>query len=194
MTNLLLVLSVIFYLLLTQAKDRRPLDKKALICGDLAVSRNVGKRALRLFISSTFTDTKAERNYFMAEAFPELYKYCENKGIEFSVVDMRWGIRDSSTNDHLTTEICLSEIEKCKQVSIDAPWFIYLSCQKYGYKPLQRIIDSVEFEHLVKEVADDSDKELLFKWYNKDNNAVPAVYVLQPVSTYIEGYGNTEGK
>ena len=31
---------------------------------------------------------------------------------------MRWGIRDEALDDHTTTEICLSEIENCKKLSV----------------------------------------------------------------------------
>ena len=51
----------------------------------------------------------------------------------FSIVDMRWGIRDAATNDHMTTEICLSEIQKCMASSLPgAPCFMYLSFDRYA--------------------------------------------------------------
>ena len=31
-------------------------------------------------------------------------------GIEFQVIDMRWGQRDESTDDHQTMTICLEEV------------------------------------------------------------------------------------
>ena len=52
------------------------------------------------------------------------------------------GIRDSSTNDHMTAEICLSEITKCREVSIDAPSFLLLSFDKYGAPSLPRKIQA----------------------------------------------------
>ena len=39
------------------------------------------------------------------------------------IVDMRWGIRDEASNDHLTTKLCLSEIQACKDISI-GPYFV----------------------------------------------------------------------
>lgn len=33
------------------------------------------------------------------------------------VVDMRWGVRDESTDDHSTLELCLKEIRACQEVS-----------------------------------------------------------------------------
>ena len=57
-----------------------------------------------------------------------------------SVVDLRWGIRDHAVNDHSTTEICLAEIERCANRSIDAPCFLYLAFDKYGCPSLPRQI------------------------------------------------------
>ena len=34
------------------------------------------------------------------------------------VVDMRWGVRDEMTNEHMTTELCMRELASCQQLSI----------------------------------------------------------------------------
>lgn len=34
------------------------------------------------------------------------------------VVDMRWGVRDEASDDHMTTSICLQEITKCQADSV----------------------------------------------------------------------------
>ena len=31
---------------------------------------------------------------------------------------MRWGVRDISTNMHMTTELCLREIKACQELSV----------------------------------------------------------------------------
>ena len=36
----------------------------------------------------------------------------------FQVVDMRWGVRDEMTNEHMTTELCMRELASCQQLSI----------------------------------------------------------------------------
>jgi hypothetical protein len=33
------------------------------------------------------------------------------------VVDMRWGVRDEATDDHMTTDLCLNEIDNCQRLS-----------------------------------------------------------------------------
>ena len=56
-----------------------------------------------------------------------------------SVVDMRWGVRDESTDDHATAAICLEEIRQCQATSV-GPSFVYFAGQKYGYRPLPSVI------------------------------------------------------
>ncbi len=41
--------------------------------------------AVRIFLSSTFSDTKAERNYLFEHIYPKLKEYCKNKGLDFQV-------------------------------------------------------------------------------------------------------------
>ena len=60
----------------------------------------------------------------MRQANPELKDYCFQKhGLDFSMVDMRWGVTDEATNDHSTEEICLREIHNCQRVGL-GPTFV----------------------------------------------------------------------
>ena len=34
------------------------------------------------------------------------------------VVDMRWGVRDESTNMHETIDLCIKEIRTCQELSV----------------------------------------------------------------------------
>ncbi len=44
-------------------------------------------------IKKTFLDTHAERDYLIEFVYPNLKKYCkQNYGLDFQVLDMRWGI------------------------------------------------------------------------------------------------------
>jgi hypothetical protein len=44
-------------------------------------------KIFRVFVSSTFTDMKEERRILQKEVFPELEKFCEEKGAKFQAVD-----------------------------------------------------------------------------------------------------------
>ena len=46
---------------------------------------------------------------------------------------MRWGVRDEMTNEHMTTDLCMTELRNCQAYSM-GPNFIYFGAQKYGYR------------------------------------------------------------
>ncbi|XP_013421183.1 NACHT and WD repeat domain-containing protein 2 [Lingula anatina] len=148
-------------------------------------------KIVRIFTSSTFTDTTLERNAFMEEVYPRLKEYCREKhGLEFQVVDMRWGVRDEATDDHMTTDLCMQEISNCQRLSM-GPNFVVLLGQKYGYRPIPTTILASEFEKLrecIKNVP--SDLDLIDLWYKRDDNAVPPVYILQPISSILTNFNN----
>ena len=72
---------------------------------------------LRVFFSSTFDDFRFERLIFFKDIYQDLNNKCNELGIELLVVDFRTGILDSVTNEHLTMEICLEEVENCLNTS-----------------------------------------------------------------------------
>ena len=59
----------------------------------------------------------------MKTTFPALRMYCQQRGLEFEVVDMRWGVRDESISSHLTSDICIEEIVNCQKLSL-GPMFV----------------------------------------------------------------------
>ena len=57
---------------------------------------------MRIFTSSTFTDMLMERNTLMEYVYPKIKEYCREKHrLEYQVVDMRWGVRDEITDEHI---------------------------------------------------------------------------------------------
>lgn len=91
---------------------------------------------------SVHADTTEERNRLMRDVYPSLRTYCQQRGLEFQVVDMRWGIRDEATADHKTNELCMQEIKNCQRLT-PGPNFVvlyiivyicYLTTRKTGSK------------------------------------------------------------
>ncbi|KAH3785950.1 hypothetical protein DPMN_164046 [Dreissena polymorpha] len=144
-------------------------------------------KIVRIFTSSTFTDTKHERNMLMREAYPKIKAHCRNFGYEFQVVDMRWGVRDEATDDHMGTELCLKELRLCQQLST-GPSFVSLLSHKYGYIAFPRSIAADEFESLMTQVEDPATVRLFHKWYSRDDNAVPPAYILASISTHLPDF------
>lgn len=63
------------------------------------------------------TDTRVERNALMNRVYPKLRDFCHERGYEFQVVDMRWGVHDPFTDDHMIGEISLKELKACQALS-----------------------------------------------------------------------------
>jgi WD40 repeat protein len=134
-------------------------------------------RTFRVFVSSTFEDLKAERDALQRQVFPRLRKLCEANNARFQAIDLRWGVRDEAALDQQTMEICLREIERCRQTGIK-PNFIVLLGERYGWLPLPARIEAGEFEK-VRDRAADADKPLIDDWYERDDNAVPPEFLLK---------------
>uniref|UniRef100_H3BFE0 NACHT and WD repeat domain containing 1 n=1 Tax=Latimeria chalumnae TaxID=7897 RepID=H3BFE0_LATCH len=114
--------------------------------------------------------------------------FYRERGLVSMVVDMRWGVRDVVAVDHKTTELCIKEIESCQRMSV-GPTFIALVGNRYGYRPIPRLIEHQEFEVLSSQLmCDESACELLHDWFWKDENAVPPVYILQPITSHLPHY------
>ena len=53
-------------------------------------------RTFRVFVSSTFSDLREERNALQRDVFPALRKLCMQHGYRFQAIDLRWGVREES--------------------------------------------------------------------------------------------------
>ncbi len=140
----------------------------------------LGARVFRVFISSTFTDMVAERNALQAVVFPQLRDHCASRGASFQPVDLRWGIGEEASSGHRTMRICLAEIARCRAVS-PRPNFIILLGSKYGWRPLPEVVDAAELDLLIRHLPAATIEDVRGT-YQRDENAVPPVYVLRPRS------------
>ena len=109
-------------------RDEEAVDK--IFAGSMENLPPLSSKVVRIFTSSTFTDMLMERNTLMEWVYPKIKEYCKEKhGLEFQVVDMRWGVRDEMTNEHMTTALCMNELKGCQIYSM-GPNFIYFGAQK----------------------------------------------------------------
>ncbi|KAL3870806.1 hypothetical protein ACJMK2_038846 [Sinanodonta woodiana] len=172
---------------------QRPDIVQALV-GNMDVNVPNLSRIVRIFISSTFTDTKNERDILMKKAYPELKTVCQKLGYEFQVVDMRWGVHDTATDSQTGTELCLNEIKLCQKLST-GPSFVSLVSHKYGYRMLPRTIESTIFEKIMSEIKEKENNDAIKyfeKWYRKDDNAVPSEFVVAAITLHFPGYFSSD--
>jgi Domain of unknown function (DUF4062) len=145
-------------------------------------------RTFRVFVSSTFSDLKEERNALQPYVFPRLRDLCARHLTRFQAIDLRWGVSDEAGLDQQAMNICLEEIRRCRIVT-PRPNFIVLLGDRYGWHPLPPQIPAHEFEQILAKV-DSEERDLLLGsddrsagdkgWYRRDDNAVPPAYILQP--------------
>ena len=63
----------------------------------------------QIFVSSTFTDLKHERDALQRDTFQRLEKLCASRGFQFQAIDLRWGVSTEASLDHRTMRICFEE-------------------------------------------------------------------------------------
>eukprot|EP00058_Branchiostoma_floridae_P009028 XP_002594516.1 hypothetical protein BRAFLDRAFT_124973 [Branchiostoma floridae] len=166
--------------------------RSALMKGRMTALPPDKSNIVRIFMSSTFSDMAKERNILLQKAYPELREFCQKQGLDFQVMDMRWGVRDEVVADHMTCALCLMEIDTCKRLSV-GPNFVAFLGNRYGYRPIPAKIEAEELDILVKKASElDMDTTVIREWYLKDDNAVPAVCLLQPITSKFKYYTDME--
>ena len=135
-------------------------------------------QTFRIFVSSTFSDLKAERNALQAHVFPKLRELCEEHHARFQPIDLRWGVSSEASLDQQAMNICLGEVSRCQAVS-PRPNFIVLLGDRYGWMPPPSQIPEEDYREILTMVLD-QDTGSLNDWYTLDKNAVPAEYRLNP--------------
>ena len=86
---------------------------------------NPSWKTVRVFISSTFLDMQAERDWLVRFVFPRLREQLLPFHIHLVDVDLRWGV----TSDQDALEVCRDIIDECR------PRFLCMLGGRYGWVP-----------------------------------------------------------
>lgn len=86
-------------------------------------------KEFRVFISSTFQDLQEEREHLIKKIFPEVRARCQERGIIFTEVDLRWGVTEEVTTSSGLIRTCLEAIDRSR------PYFIGITGDRYGFVP-----------------------------------------------------------
>lgn len=89
-------------------------------------------REMRVFLSSTFRDMDLERNHLIKNVFPRIRQACQERQVGFTDIDLRWGLTEEESKNGATVEICLKEIDRCRDFP---PFFIGFIGERYGWVP-----------------------------------------------------------
>lgn len=91
-------------------------------------------RSFTIFVSSTFIDMEAERDYLNNIVTRELEREYEKKRVSLNFVDLRWGVltdkeAGKETRELSVLNVCMEEIKRSR------PFFIALLGHRYGWIP-----------------------------------------------------------
>ncbi|XP_033099219.1 uncharacterized protein LOC117102881 isoform X2 [Anneissia japonica] len=116
--------------------------------GNVNIRCPVETKIIQIYLSSTFPDFIAERTSIIGKAVPRLKQYCRDRGFEFQLRDHNWGLKDTNTDDHSHTKLCLKELKSCQRLS-KGPNYVLLLGQKYGQCPLPSVITAWEYRAII---------------------------------------------
>jgi tetratricopeptide (TPR) repeat protein len=107
-----------------------------------------GWQSRPVFITSTFRDMHAERDWLRERVLPELEERLRERRAHLEPIDLRWGVENLSAEDEeakelIVLKVCLDEIERSR------PFLIGLIGDRYGWVPpegrMQTAIDEKGF-------------------------------------------------
>ncbi len=87
-----------------------------------------------IFVTSTFRDMHAERDYLRTRVFPELAERLRQRRCHLEPVDLRWGVETASDEQQqakelLVLKVCLAEVRRSR------PFLVGLLGDRYGWVP-----------------------------------------------------------
>ena len=86
-------------------------------------------KTVRVFISSTFRDMHAERDWLVKRVFPALRERLQKYRIHLVDIDLRWGVTEAEAQKDQVLDLCLSQIDECR------PFFVGILGERYGWVP-----------------------------------------------------------
>lgn len=95
---------------------------------------NIEERVVRIFVSSTFQEFKAEREALVIDVFPRLREHFLPMGINVVGIDLRWGINGDVIESRGVIDPCLEMVKRCE------PFFLGLVGERVGWVPTPKEI------------------------------------------------------
>ena len=100
-------------------------------------------RTISVFISSTFADMQAERDYLKTYVFPELQEKLRPHHISLQIIDLRMGVggileEDEQQRESEILKVCINEIKRSR------PFFIAILGERYGWIPPKEAVERLK--------------------------------------------------
>ncbi|KAM4053505.1 uncharacterized protein ACNLHF_006156 isoform 2-T2 [Anomaloglossus baeobatrachus] len=119
-------------------------DEIKIIRGCINIPYTARKKVFMVYICGGYQDSHPERNALFVKCYPDLYIYFKEKGIEFHMYDLRWGLKDGVSNDHVMPSLHIKTLQKC-QDSGHTAFFCFVG-QKYDQMIIPAILTRETFE------------------------------------------------
>jgi hypothetical protein len=154
--------------------------------------KRLPKKSLMVFVSSTFRDTEFERDILHRKILPDLQKKAQQHEIQVVFYDMRFGVKDENTKDHMTWIPCEEAIRQCFEGS-DGLFFLSLQADRYGYRPLPKYLDqevllgSIKAKEMTKLENIEEIHNIVRDWYILDENHCPPRFELKTLTVNPDG-------
>ncbi|MBN3301764.1 NWD2 protein, partial [Amia calva] len=91
-----------------------------------------------------------ERNALRESVYPQLYLYCKQRGYDFKLVDLRWGVEDAVSDCHNTVSLHLDLLRDCQD--LEGPNFFLFTGQKHDTLMLPVTVPKSVFEAIVSAI------------------------------------------
>ncbi|KAI6649186.1 NACHT and WD repeat domain-containing protein 1-like [Oopsacas minuta] len=142
---------------------------------------HIGYSHIRIYVSSVYQDKHFERQ-IINKLYDHFREFCENYGLQFQLIDLRYHMNDDIINDILVAQLCRQEVVYSRVISL-GPGLVILAGMRYGYRPLPDTFSSQEVQSLIGTMDDSIAKKMFFDWFRIDGNSLSNDYSLVPIST-----------
>ncbi|XP_053314279.1 uncharacterized protein LOC128480573 [Spea bombifrons] len=128
-----------------------------IIRGHISTSYAAPKKVFMTYICGGYQDSYPERNALFEKAYPSLYTYFKERGFDFRMFDLRWGLKDGVSNDHIMPSLHLETLKKCQE-SQQTSFFCFLG-QKYDQITIPVTLSKESFD-VIRSIIETMKKRL----------------------------------
>ncbi|KAE8629828.1 hypothetical protein XENTR_v10000607 [Xenopus tropicalis] len=140
------------------------------------------KRVFMIYICGGYQDSYPERNSLFQSVYPDLYIYFKERGFDFRMFDLRWGLNDGVSNNHGFTSLHLNTLKNCQDTGHKA-FFCFMG-QKYDQITIPVTFAKETFEVITATVE--------MRRKEAKQNSVTAIIVMPPEDPAPSGKDDKE--